>query len=124
MFVAKTGAFVVLSLSLFSVTREAFADEPVTMRQQPAGIAAECSGGGAQKKLRFLDENGDGLNDLVRDSDGDGVPDGKLCNGAGYGGGRGAFYWQGGGGVMRNGAGTGGFGRGYGNGFRQGGGRR
>ena len=124
MFVAKTGIFVVLALSLFSVTRVVFADEPVTMRQQPAGISAECRGGGPQKKLQFLDENGDGLNDLVRDSDGDGVPDGKICNGPGYGGGSGAFYWQGGGGGMRNSAGNSGFGRGSGNGFRQGGGRR
>ena len=119
MCVAKTGVFVTLVLSAFTFTWEAFADEPVTMRQQPSRLSAECRGDGAPKKLRFLDENGDGLNDLVRDSDGDGVPDGRICNGSGYGGGRGAFYWQGGGG-----AGNGGSGRGYGRGFRQGGGRR
>ena len=32
-------------------------------------------------KLRFVDADGDGLNDLVPDSDGDGIPDGRLRNG-------------------------------------------
>ncbi len=119
MFVFKAVAVVVFVLSAVSFTCEAFAEEPASILQQESGRSAACKGDGAQKKLQFLDENGDGLNDLVRDSDGDGVPDGRICNGSGYGVGRGAAYWQGGGG-----AGNGGSGRGYGSGFRQGRGRR
>ncbi len=120
MCVAKTVAFFALFL-FFSAAfiGAAFAESPVIVNQKQQGLAEGCRGDAPQKKVPFLDENGDGLNDLVRDSDGDGVPDGKICNGPGYGAGRGAFYWQGGGGVMRNGAG-----RGFGHGFSQGRGRR
>lgn len=37
-----------------------------------AGIERHDSG----RRLRFVDEDGDGLNDLVPDSDGDGIPNG------------------------------------------------
>ena len=110
---------VVVVLHSGSFVQEAFAEAPVTINQTQQGVVDGCRGDGGQKKVRFLDENGDGLNDLLQDSDGDGIPDGRMCNGSGYGAGRGAFYRQGGGGMMIDGAG-----RGFGNGFRQGRGRR
>jgi hypothetical protein len=113
MFIAKTVAFVVLALSAGSFVGEAYGEELATINLKQQGL---------QKNVRFLDKNGDGLNDLLQDSDGDGIPDGRMRNGSGYG--LGGFSRQGGGRVMINGAGKGGFGRGYGNGFRQGRGRR
>lgn len=110
MCVAKTVAFVILLL-LHSggFVGKAFAEEPVTVNQTQQGLVDGCRGGGPQKKVQFIDKNGDGLNDLLRDSDGDGIPDGRMCNGSGYGAGRGVFFRQGGG-----------AGRGFGNGFSQG----
>ena len=127
MFIAKTVIFVVLALSAGSFVGEAFAEEQVSINLKQQGLIAGGVGVGLQKnelpkKLRFQDANGDGLNDLVQDSDGDGIPDGRMCDGSGSG--WGGFSRQGGGRVIINGAGNGGFGRGFGNGFRQGGGRR
>ncbi len=120
MCVAKTVTFVaLLLLSLGSIVEEAFAEAPVTLNRTPQGPVEGSRGSDPQKKVQFIDKNGDGLNDLLQDSDGDGIPDGRMCNGSGYGAGRGAFYRQGGGGMMIEGAG-----RGFGNGFRQGRGRR
>ena len=124
MFVANAVAFVVLALSVVSFAWEAMAEEPVIIKPQQSILSTECRRSGMQKKVQFLDKNGDGLNDLLQDSDGDGIPDGRICNGSGYGAGRGGFYWQGGGGMMNNSAGNGGSGRGYGGGFRHGGGGR
>ncbi len=117
-FVAGAVAFVVLALSVLSFAGAAFADEPAIIRQQSSRLSAECNGSGLQKNVRFLDNNGDGLNDLLQDSDGDGIPDGRMCNGSGAGAGRGAFFQQGEGGMIH------GAGRGFGNGFGQGRGRR
>ena len=115
MCVAKTVIFVAFCLFYSgSFVGEAFAEAPVTINQKQQGLVDGCRGDGPQKNVRFLDKNGDGLNDLLQDSDGDGIPDGRMCNGSGYGAGRGAFYRQGGG-MMIQGAG-----RGFGNGFRQG----
>jgi len=36
----------------------------------------------AVQKLRFIDEDGDGLNDLTPDRNGDGIPDGRMRDGA------------------------------------------
>lgn len=124
MFVAKTAACVVLALSVAGYSQEAMAENAAIIQPQQSGLSAESVKSGTQKKLPFLDKNGDGLNDCVQDSDGDGIPDGKICRGSGYGAGRGGFYWQGAGGMMNNGAGQGWSGRGYGSGFRHGGGRR
>jgi hypothetical protein len=116
MFVVKTVTFVVLALSMGSFVQEAFAEELVTINQKQQGLQENES----PKKLRFIDENGDGLNDLIQDSDGDGIPDGRMCDGSGWRG----FYRQGSGKMMMNGAENGGFGRGFGKGFRQGRGGR
>ena len=114
-----------LALYLGSFTLEAMAEEPAKIGTKQSILSAECRRSVMQKKVQFLDKNGDGLNDLLQDSDGDGIPDGRICNGSGYyGAGRGGFYWQGGGGMMKNGTGNSGSGRGYGCGFRHGGGRR
>ncbi len=110
---------VVVVLHSGSFVQEAFAEAPVTINQTKQGLVDGCRGDRTQKKVRFLDKNGDGLNDLIQDSDGDGIPDGRICNGSGYGAGRGAFSRQGGGGMKIDGAG-----RGSGKGFRQGCGRR
>ncbi len=119
MCVAKTISFVALLLLYSgSFVGEAFAEAPATINQKQQRLVDGCWGGGAQKKIQFLDKNGDGLNDLLQDSDGDGIPDGRMCNGSGAGAGRGAFFRQGEGGMI-NGAG-----RGFGNGFGQGRGRR
>ncbi|KZK73514.1 MAG: hypothetical protein A3K90_01935 [Pelodictyon luteolum] len=50
-------------------------------------LLAESSGGGVRHegRLRFKDEDGDGINDLIRDSDGDGIPDGRDGDGSGPG---------------------------------------
>ncbi len=120
MFVAKTVTIVVFALSMGSFVQEAFAEEQATVNMKQQGLQKNES----PKKLQFLDEDGDGLNDLIRDSDGDGIPDGRMCDGAGYGFGRGGFYRQGGGRMIMNGAGNSGFGRGFGNGVRQGRGGR
>ncbi len=39
----------------------------------------------AVQKLRFIDEDGDGLNDLIPDRNGDGIPDGRMRDGASSG---------------------------------------
>jgi hypothetical protein len=129
MFVAKTVFIVVFALSAVSFSRPVFAKEPVTLNQNQQGVGTagteeEQQTKVTQHKLRFIDENGDGLNDLILDSDGDGIPDGRMCEGSGNGAGWGGFSRQGGGRVMVEGAGNRAFGRGYGNGFRQGRGRR
>ena len=54
-----------------------FAERAATINQTQQGSVAGCRGDWQQKKLQFLDENGDGLNDLILDSDGDGIPDGR-----------------------------------------------
>lgn len=120
MFVAKTVTIVVVALSLGCFVREALAEEQATVNMKQQGMQKNES----PKKLQFLDEDGDGLNDLIRDSDGDGIPDGRMCDGSGNSLGRGGFNRQGGGWMIMNGAGNGGFGRGSGNGVRQGRGRR
>ena len=47
--------------------------------REPESLDAQKAQGGARIQ-RFVDADGDGLNDLVSDSDGDGIP-----NGSGFG---------------------------------------
>ena len=130
MFVNKTVAFVVFALSALPFSRLAVASEPATFSQNPevvitASTEEKLQKNGTPKSLLFIDKDGDGLNDLVRDSDGDGIPDGRMCDGSGYGAGWKNFSRQGGGRVMMNyGAGNSASRPGSGKGFGQGRGRR
>ncbi len=80
-----------------------------------------------QQKQRFIDADGDGLNDLIKDSNGDGIPDGRMRDGSGrgYGATQGNRTRQGAGvGAVINNTGQRSGGTGSGGGLRMQGGRR
>lgn len=73
-----------------------------------------------EQKLRFIDEDGDGLNDLIPDRNGDGIPDGRMRDGGrpGNDSDRGTRYRYGSGAALIDGAVKGGSGVTTGGGFR------
>ena len=79
-----------------------------------------------QPRQRFIDADGDGLNDLIIDSNGDGIPDGRMRDGSGrgYGATQANSPRQGAGGGGMNSTGQRGGGTGSGGGLRMNGGRR
>ena len=80
----------------------------------------------AVQKLRFIDEDGDGLNDLTPDRNGDGIPDGRMGDGArpGNDADRGARYGYGAGAALIDEGVKGGSGVTAGGGFRHKGGQK
>lgn len=93
---------ILLFTAMLSVPHVAFAagDQPTPTRVSKE--SGEPEQPEKRRFQRFVDEDGDGLNDLVRDNDGDGIPNGHgIGNGGSHRYGSGAEWKQGAQGVRR-----------------------
>jgi len=81
------------------------ADQQTGLAERAAGKEEVTQKNSSSRRLRFVDEDGDGLNDLIVDSNGDGIPDGRMRDGSGIrnnGSGNGTMYRQGGAGIVND----------------------
>jgi len=85
------------------------ADQQTGLVERAAAKEEMTKNYSSSRKLRFVDEDGDGLNDLIVDSNGDGIPDGRMRDGSGIrnnGFGNGTMSRQGGAGIVNDGGAT------------------
>ncbi len=117
MFIVKGTSVLLIIFSVISLVSPAYAEKSSRLPGEEAGM----------QKQQFIDADGDGLNDLIIDSNGDGIPDGRMRDGSGrgYGNAQGnRTRQQGVDGAVINNSGQRGGGAGSAGGLRMNGGRR